>query len=111
MPSVDHYATSPSGFSTICLNACINCAPSAPSIARWSKLPVADMTVAIETASSTIQGRFPPAPIAMVMPCGGGSEEHTAELPSTMRRSCAGLGLNNNRIQYTLRTQHDERCI
>ena len=49
-----HYATSPSGFSTRSLKVFINSAPSAPSIARWSKLPVADMMVAIASASSTI---------------------------------------------------------
>src|SRR3954451_17149726 len=40
-------ASIPSGFSTSRLNACISFAPSAPSIARWSKLPVALITVAI----------------------------------------------------------------
>ena len=45
-------ATSPSGFSTSALNAFINFAPSAPSMARWSKLPVALMTVAICRLSS-----------------------------------------------------------
>src|SRR5690349_15625484 len=40
-------ASIPSGFSTSRLNACISFAPSAPSMARWSKLPVADITVAI----------------------------------------------------------------
>ena len=39
-------ATNPSGFSTSALNAFICLAPSAPSIARWSKLPVALITVA-----------------------------------------------------------------
>ena len=46
-------ATSPSGFSHSSLNAFISAAPSAPSIARWSKLPVALITVAICKASST----------------------------------------------------------
>src|SRR5205085_10674318 len=40
-------ASIPSGFSTRRLNACISFAPSAPSMARWSKLPVALITVAI----------------------------------------------------------------
>ena len=40
-------ASIPSGFSTRRLNACISLAPSAPSMARWSKLPVALITVAI----------------------------------------------------------------
>ena len=47
------HATSPSGFSTSCLNTCISCAPSAPSMARWSKLPVALITVAMASASFT----------------------------------------------------------
>src|SRR6476646_2524673 len=42
-----HQASIPSGFSTSRLNACISRAPSAPSIARWSKLPVALIPVAI----------------------------------------------------------------
>ena len=46
-------ATSPSGASHSCLNACISAAPSAPSIARWSKLPVALITVEMASASST----------------------------------------------------------
>ena len=41
------YASIPSGFSTSRLNAFISRAPSAPSMARWSKLPVALITVAI----------------------------------------------------------------
>ena len=40
-------ASIPSGASTSRLNACISRAPSAPSMARWSKLPVALITVAI----------------------------------------------------------------
>ena len=46
-------ATSPSGFSHSSLNTFISSAPSAPSMARWSKLPVALITVAICKASST----------------------------------------------------------
>lgn len=46
------HATNSSGLSISALNACINCAPSAPSMARWSKLPVADMMVAICKLSS-----------------------------------------------------------
>jgi hypothetical protein len=42
-----HQASIPSGASTSRLNACISRAPSAPSMARWSKLPVALMMVAI----------------------------------------------------------------
>src|SRR5947209_2350895 len=44
-------ASIPSGFSTRRLNACISLAPSAPSIARWSKLPVALIMVAIWSES------------------------------------------------------------
>ena len=44
-------ATNPKGFSTSSLNTFISIAPSAPSIARWSNDPVADITVAM--ASST----------------------------------------------------------
>ena len=40
------YASMPSGASTSRLNAAMNAAPSAPSIARWSKLPVALIMVA-----------------------------------------------------------------
>ena len=47
------HATSPSGASTSVLNTCISSAPSAPSMARWSKLPVALITVAMASASST----------------------------------------------------------
>src|SRR5438270_12377915 len=43
----DGQASIPSGLSTSRLNACISFAPSAPSMARWSKLPVALITVAI----------------------------------------------------------------
>ena len=46
-------ATSPSGASTSALNACISSAPVAPSMARWSKLPVAVITDAMASASST----------------------------------------------------------
>jgi hypothetical protein len=42
-----HYASIPSGFSTSRLKTFISRAPSAPSMARWSKLPVALITVAI----------------------------------------------------------------
>ena len=45
-------ASIPSGASTSRLNACISRAPSAPSMARWSKLPVALMMVAICRLSS-----------------------------------------------------------
>ncbi len=47
------HASMPSGFSTNPLNALMNWAPTAPSIARWSKLPVALITVAITRALST----------------------------------------------------------
>src|SRR6476469_9740781 len=43
----------PSGFSTSFLNTFMSFAPSAPSMARWSKLPVALMTVAIWSESLT----------------------------------------------------------
>jgi len=46
-------ATRPSGASHISLNTFISSAPSAPSMARWSKLPVALITVAMPSASST----------------------------------------------------------
>ena len=45
-------ASIPSGASMSRLNACISLAPSAPSMARWSKLPVALMMVAICRESS-----------------------------------------------------------
>lgn len=48
----DH-TTSPIGFSTSCLIASISCAPSAPSMARWSKLPEAWSTVATSIAPFT----------------------------------------------------------
>ena len=47
------HATNPSGFSISALNALINSAPSAPSMARWSKLPVTLITVAIASAPPT----------------------------------------------------------
>ena len=50
---ISDQATSPSGASTSALNACISSAPVAPSIARWSKLPVAVITEAMASASST----------------------------------------------------------
>src|SRR5690606_35353250 len=46
------YATRPSGFSQSSLNTFISSAPSVPFIARWSKLPVALITVAIWSESS-----------------------------------------------------------
>ena len=48
-----NHAIIPSGFSTRRLKACIRRAPSAPSMARWSKLPVALITVAIWSESFT----------------------------------------------------------
>ena len=47
------HASIPSGFSTSALNALMNWAPTAPSMARWSKLPVALITVAMASAPST----------------------------------------------------------
>ena len=45
--------TSPIGFSHNCLKASISCAPSAPSMARWSKLPLAVITLATCSSPST----------------------------------------------------------
>src|SRR5262249_36943128 len=70
-PPLTSYSSIVSGSSTSFLKAARNCAPTAPSTARWSQESVQLITVATASAPFLTTGRCSPAPTARMPPCGG----------------------------------------